>query len=331
MPKRESAIERQDIRKAQKLLEDTGLTLTDAARLALTVLPRKSSNSPTFEEAFEPFIRHCMRKRLKSATLSYYENCLSRINEAYGDRKLSEVSRSDWKTYLEQSELSPGNAKARLRTARALYSWALNENPPLVETNPLMGLKLNIRPQRHEIEFLTVADTKKIMENAGKHSAAFALMLFAGIRPEEISARSNQDRLLWENIQFDEKIIRIPGSVSKTGKPRLLEHLPENLWSWLSEGKSGPISSVSSTAVTNAAQFAGGFLKREGDKKQVRIRPWPFDGMRHSFATYHIALHGDPGRTSLILGHEGKTTLLHNNYRGLATKAEAERYFGTLI
>jgi hypothetical protein len=50
--------------------------------------------------------------------------------------------------------------------------------------------------------------------------------------------------------------------------------------------------------------------------------------MRHSFASYHLALFGAE-KTIAAMGH-GDYTMLFQHYRALVTKAEAERFFGLI-
>ena len=38
--------------------------------------------------------------------------------------------------------------------------------------------------------------------------------------------------------------------------------------------------------------------------------------LRHSAASYHIALHGDAGKTAAMLTHSGNTAMLFSHYRG---------------
>ena len=49
--------------------------------------------------------------------------------------------------------------------------------------------------------------------------------------------------------------------------------------------------------------------------------------MRHSFGTYHFALHGDPLKTSVEMGHKTGDDVLFEHYRSLAKKDEAKEYF----
>ena len=58
------------------------------------------------------------------------------------------------------------------------------------------------------------------------------------------------------------------------------------------------------------------------------IVPWPANCMRHTFATYHIAMWQDANKTAYALGHTSGVDVLYQHYRGLATKAEAERFWG---
>jgi len=63
--------------------------------------------------------------------------------------------------------------------------------------------------------------------------------------------------------------------------------------------------------------------------KLIRTRAgidFPSNGARHSFATYHLAMHEDAAKTSLQLGHTD-VSVLFDHYRGLANKPEAEKYW----
>lgn len=55
------------------------------------------------------------------------------------------------------------------------------------------------------------------------------------------------------------------------------------------------------------------------------------NGFRHTFATYHVALHGNANLTMHILGQEEDSKAFFEHYRGHADKEEAERFFGLFI
>ena len=56
---------------------------------------------------------------------------------------------------------------------------------------------------------------------------------------------------------------------------------------------------------------------------------WHQDILRHSFASYHLALGENAGKTSLEMGHSNQN-MLFEAYRELVTKEDAQTYFGLL-
>ena len=49
------------------------------------------------------------------------------------------------------------------------------------------------------------------------------------------------------------------------------------------------------------------------------------NGLRHAFCTYHFACHSDENVTAAQAGNS--PAMIHAHYKGLATKAEAEKWF----
>jgi len=104
--------------------------------------------------------------------------------------------------------------------------------------------------------------------------------------------------------------IEITAAKSKTRKRRLVT-LSENLKEWLSlDGDFPP---------TNKPKR----LKRILDESGVI---WSPDIMRHSYASYHLALHQSADKTALEMGHRD-TQMLFRHYRELVTKKDAIEYW----
>lgn len=57
---------------------------------------------------------------------------------------------------------------------------------------------------------------------------------------------------------------------------------------------------------------------------------WPQDAMRHCFASYHLALHEDVGRTVTQMGHRGSPKIFFEHYRNLVMPDQGEAYFSIL-
>jgi integrase len=156
------------------------------------------------------------------------------------------------------------------------------------------------------------------------------LALFCGIRTEELT------KLKWEHIKLDaaEPYVAIPAGIAKKRRIRHVP-IPANAIAWLMccPDRKGPITRQD--FVTDFRKRfqrllkASGFVEKDKEGKVVRI-VWKRNAMRHSFGSYHYALHGDSLLTSRLLGHRGGDEILFAHYRDLAGKETAEKYFAIL-
>jgi integrase len=308
--------QRIDARAALKLLEGSGVSLLDAAQRAMH--GRRALKRMRVQDGADLFLREKLSKR--PATADWY---LSRINlfcAAFGDRWFDDITRADFREWLGVAgDVGASTKAARTRAVKALWRWAMANEPPLAVLDITGGMPTKAQASGGEIRFLSLDECAAILRGAESYRTALAIMMFAGVRPDEVRS-ANKPPLLWRHVNVAERLLRIPGEIAKSGRARLMEGLPDTLWRWL--GKPGkehePVCPyLSGQAVRWAKDLAG-----YGPK-----RPWPHDGLRHTFATYHVAAFNDPGKCSMLMGHEGNPTMLHRHYRGLATKAEAEKFW----
>lgn len=110
---------------------------------------------------------------------------------------------------------------------------------------------------------------------------------------------------------------------SKIAKKRRIRHveIPANALQWL-------------TRITNRKGTVSSNQHFNDHQKRFRklltlagFKTWESNAMRHSFGSYHYALHGNPLETARLLGHKASDQVLFDHYRALATKAQAEAYF----
>lgn len=302
---------RMDAREARKILEGTGLSLTDAAKIATQ---RSAAVQVTsIEQGKDGFLRSCLQRNLRPSSFKFYDVRLLVFSDAFPDHTLDNLSRPDLRRWLMDLPVRASTRAGYFRAVRSLYNWANQQDPPLCMNNPTDGLKLEEPLAENQIDILNTEEASKIMEAAGPFSAMLALMLFAGVRPEEIHAE-HKPPLAWGQIDLSNRIIRINAQQSKTRKARPLEELPDNLWKWLKGGvKDEPVApGRSRQAVTRAKNAIG---------------RWSPDICRHSFISYHLALTGDIGKTMLIAGHQGSPNMIYQHYRGVALKSDAVKYF----
>lgn len=145
--------------------------------------------------------------------------------------------------------------------------------------------------------------------------AGVALQGFCGIRAKEMT------RLEWKSVDFGEGQVLVSKGQGKTRKGRLIP-LPEACRSWLKDftGKTGPVvpseyqKKVSGLRAimrnpSPITRTAPGFVPSE----------MPDNCLRHSFATYHLALHKSEALTSRLMGNS--PGVLRDNYEALVLRA----------
>lgn len=311
-----SPAQRADAREALKLLDGTGMSLAEAARRALH--GRRAMQRISVNEAVDQFVRTRLLNGRRSQTVDWYGKKLDRLAVAFGERKLDDVDRPAIMEHLASLSVGEGTKAGYVRAWRALWRWAMTHEPPYASVDATLGLRSVGPTNQGEAGFLTVAESRKVLEAAGPFTAGAALLLFAGVRPDEL-AGDGKPWLLWRHVNFSERLIRIPADVAKTGKPRIIEGIPDTLWRWLKRPAAArDDASISPGSTRNLIRRA---------REAIKPRPWPHDATRHTFATYALAHTTDPGKVALWLGHEGNPTMLHRHYRGLATRAEGDAYF----
>lgn len=261
------------------------------------------------ETLFQKFLKECERRNLRIKTISGYSFQLRKFNKfalSKGIKKLSQITEQNISEYL-QGINSPLHAK---RALSALGSYCKDNK--YWSNNLFQDAKISkIISEKEPPHILGVNDAKtlfKVLPDTWK--PLFALMAFAGIRPEELVPSQKKDCLQIKNIDFENKKIAIPASVAKTREPRILENLPENLWEWLN-----PLKGAKSICKGYEAYK---LIRR---KLPVKLKK---DVFRHSFASYGYYFLGVEHSVK-ILGHDYKT--FKKFYEGIANKENAQEYF----
>ena len=141
----------------------------------------------------------------------------------------------------------------------------------------------------------------------------------AGLRTAEML------RLDWADIWRVPDHIEVSAGKSKTRRRRLVETCPA-LKQWLElhkDKKVGPL--WEGHEVTFQQKFVELCEIARLNKKSIKRKS---NGLRHAFCTYHYALHANENLTSQQAGNS--PAMIHQHYKGLATKAEGEKWFGVM-
>jgi integrase len=163
-----------------------------------------------------------------------------------------------------------------------------------------------------KIGTLTVNEAARLLESATPDVLPYlAIGLFAGLRSSEI------ERLHWSEIDCERGLIKVDAKKGRNTALRRLVTIQPNLREWLiSFRKHGG-------NVTPENGFRQSF---EQARAAAGIVDWPYNALRHSFASYHLAHFKNAASTALELGHhDSRITFAH--YRELVRPKDAERYW----
>ena len=295
-----SALDQRDARNALNLLPD-GVTLTDAARAWLREHP--AHQAIPLSEAITAFLEEKEHLNLRPRSLSSVRAYLLRFERDFSGCTLDTLTPallSDWLNRLT-GPITRNNYRRALTDFGNFcvrHQW-LTRNPAAATS------AAHVEPAMPAI--LTITQTRDLLRAVIKHPSVapyYALALFAGLRPTEL------ERLNARDIQDQ---IHITAAAAKTRQQRYVT-ISENLRAWLDLYlRPGPVTPPGFRALFERIRTDAGI-------------DWTPDLMRHSFATYHLALHRDAALTAHELGHRGQH-MLFQHYRNLATHEDSVAYF----
>jgi integrase len=235
---------------------------------------------------------------------------LGRFAETFGDQPIRTITTSEVEAWLQGFKLSPRTINNFRDKASALFSYA--EKRGYIGKNPVSvidKIKLVDAPP----EIFTPEQLKKVLEACPEGLLpCIAIGAFAGLRTAELL------RLEWKDIDLKRGHIIVPASKSKTAKRRLIPIAP-NLGEWLLpySQKTGKLFIRSDRRYHQNVELL---------KEPAELVKWPQNGLRHSYASYHLAKHQNAPQLALTMGHT-TPRMIFDNYREVVTPAEAERFW----
>ena len=328
-----TAAEKADAREALKLLAGTEITLLEAARRA--VKGQRALRRAMFPAAVDEFVLAKIKEGARHATVDWYDERLRPLADVIGEKIFDTINRAELKEALEATFPTAPARAASARACRALWRWAMHTENPIAGADITMGLDFKgkgptpAKPVPKAPKVLSIAQCQAILDGMPEqYLGALGLLLFAGIRPEEV-AGPQKEWMRWEHVSTKDKIVRVPEEISKTRKARPLENLPPAIWRCMKPlGLTDNVCPRSARALLQYAKKLAGYKTREQAGP-----PWPHDALRHTFATYALAFTQDPGQVAMWLGHEGKPEMLLTTYRGqnsadgMITQGLAKKFF----
>jgi integrase len=320
---------------------DTGHTVSLKRAVADYVEAARGLNGHSLAEAVEGFMANVVtvtRKDLAKAVEDFIEADEPRTKSANGQRAQlsSEYTRIRALRLRHFAKALPGHAVCDL-TKQHLDAFikAMSDASPKARNHHRAGLKQFIQwgvrndylpPSNRLLEadsmrtehanngdvgIYTANEFRALLDTAeGPLQPLIAIAGFCGLRTAELL------RLEWQDIWRCEGHIEISQTKSKTRSRRLVAICPA-LAEWLRSYRNH-----------TGKLWQGGnrcFHKQCAevcDRAEVSRKP---NGLRHSFCSFHFVLHANENLTAAQAGNS--PAMIHQHYKGMATKAEAEKWF----
>jgi len=253
------------------------------------------------------------RSQLSASYETHVAGWLRGFASTFSSTAVCDLTKEHINLYFKPlSEMSAKNRNDRRATVRMFLTWAVRQdylpvNHRLFEASGMTRETV----ETADTDFFRPAELKKLLDNADTDlRPVIAIAGLAGLRGEEIM------RLDWADVWRVEGHIEITARQAKTRQRRLVEICPA-LAAWLESCR----KTTGKVYPAGVHVFQRGFVELR-DSLEIPARR---NGLRHAFCTYHFALHSNENLTAAQAGNS--PAMIHAHYKGLATKAEAEKWF----
>jgi integrase len=227
----------------------------------------------------------------------------------YGERLAANVSTEIIDDFLTHAEVG---SQTKCHYRQALHQ--VFEHAIKLKAAPSNPVKDAMKPKvvKAEVGILTPTQLFKLLKHADDDTLpGLAISFFAGLRRSEI------EKLDWSEIDLDEGHIEVKSNKAKTGQRRLVP-IADILKTWLL-----PYAQHDGSVVKSHAIWRRGI---EDAKEAAKLKVWPQNAGRHSFASYHLAHNKDAGSLAMALGHPNPT-MLYAHYRAIVNPRAAATYW----
>jgi integrase len=262
-------------------------------------------------EIVAEFLAEKKGRQLSYWTLRDYRTTLNLFQLAF-PVPLGLITRSEVIRWLDARKVGARRWNNLLAGLKALCVWARQNRVLTAELHDIETIPK--KKIRSVVQTYTVEQMKTLL-NAVEPEwlPVIALGAFAGIRPEEVCPDpiTRKAGMVWGDIDFRRKKVIVRAEVAKTRKKRMLP-LSDALLSFLD--KSGP---------PNASIAPAG--KAFHNQMRRWPKPWIKDGLRHSYASYRLAITQDLQALSLEMGNS--INVIRNHYLDLKFPEDGEAWF----
>jgi integrase len=242
---------------------------------------------------------------------------LRRFADTFPNTAICDLSKEHLDTFIGSlDDFAPKTRNHYRAAVRQFLRWAVRKD--YLTVTHRLGEADGLRPEHAntaEISFYSPRELAALLASADETlRPLLAVGGLAGLRSKELM------RLDWADVWRVPGHIEITAGKSKTRQRRLVEICPA-LQAWLEPYRA-----------RKTGKFWPGeertFLEHYGELCETAEVPRKTNGLRHSFCSFHFAAHANENQTAQQAGNS--PAMIHAHYKGLATKAEAEKWFNVI-
>lgn len=273
----------------------------------------------TFDSAYPQFLL----SKQGTVTSHAIVNLTGRMRwwaRAFGARPVSSLTPAELEQHLRKKGVAPASMASYRAALVTFYEWAIKRG--MATSNPAKAIQ-GLQVKRQSFTPIPAAELTKLLRHLEttdrRVTVALAIRAFAGLRTSELGDRYKTTGLRWRDIDLTARHIHVRPDLAKCQIERWVP-IEDNLVAWLAKYLPQDLDEslfVWPEVTAKAVAGSGVALDR--------------NILRKSYASYHMKLYGDPGRTAMNLGHQGNLTTTFRHYaRAVRDREDAEDYFGIL-
>jgi len=315
---------------ALAVAKELGTTLTAIVQYYRRTA-RPAKGTITYDEAIADAESQMLRESASEDTMRslrarwrHFRRWLVAAKKSNALRAISTITSVDIREYVMSGTVSQLTRVHMRDELSSLFRWAKEEGR--IADNPCRGIAIRIPKNTKPVTILTPGQSERLLsvcqsgcvEGVGGKQIIVAPLealpiivvgLYAGLRPKEST------RLDWSEIREDK--IDIASAKTKKSARRIIP-MAENMRALISlcRKESGPVVPTNWRRKFRAIAAAAG------------LNPWPQDCLRHSYASYHYALHQNMGETMAYLGHHDTATFIKHYYEAIKNEADIKKFWG---
>ncbi len=284
-----------------------GLSLREAVKEAVDA--RRASTGISLHALAESYLETLEEKSASHKRDAH--RIVSSMMAHLGDVEVDAISPLDYEAWLEaRASSSPYNWNLHVAHTKALFAWGIRRR--LCKLAPSDAVKKK-RIEVEEIRILSPEEAQRIVELVREHAPdtllAWAMLMFAGVRPAELS------RLTLTDINLEERVIKVSAKNSKTKTMRLIQ-IEDNLFELIGSWGYDFITPVNWGRKYRALRKMAGIAEYQ-------------DICRHSYASYHYGKYRDMGLLLENMGHSTQQVTL-KHYKTPPKPSDVEKYWAVL-